>query len=433
MIRLALIGLVVLLAGCGSETAKWQHARALNLYEKGDVSGALELLEAAYEQSPENESIQLDLARLYAEDGQCELGIGLCKNYLENHPDDVRGLDVRSTCRMCLGHFEAALEDYKKSISGYVSRSTGELNDLAYCRGLAEVELDLAARDIQKAIVELELRQGWGAGAQLSRFLSLQTRTVIAAGLISRHIDRHDEAIKFLDEKIELYDQQLDTRLRMLKNRITIEARKGSPFSQRVEDVLLNDRSRVEILKTSIAAMSTVRALIYEDLNRSDQSDSDRHRVKSLGFDFQSLVNDLPSDFNCTAALDLAATYLDTRGFVLGRLSWKGDKRVDQHASVTLGESSEILTESSYLESLQDLDLAVLAAQFQRLAMDTDLVNKPDLPPAAIEKRKKSVEKTTAVLLHHRREVHLRGGNKCEADKDSVAIEKLGFKDSSLY
>lgn len=425
------------LSGCGNETAKWRHAQARNLYAEGDLSGAIELMELAFKQSPDNVDIQLDLAMFYAEDGKCELGTGICRKYLEKYENDIRGLDTCSRCKMCSGKFKAALRYYKKSISGHVSRSTGELNNLAYYRGLAGVELDQAAQDIQKAIQEIELRRGWGVGPKLSRVLSLQVRTLIAAGLISRHIEGREEALGFLDPKIERYNSRLQLRELFLRDRITLEARAEGPFSKSVEDELLDIRAEIELLKTSIAAMAATRALICEDLKMTEQADSDRMLVQSLGFDFQRLVDDLPADFNCLDSLDLAATYLDTRGFILGRLEWEGDQpdgnSIEPASQSALNEYSSSKFKSSYEESLEDLDLAVLAASFNQSAMNSPLFNTPDLSPEIVKKFKAQNVKTAAVLLHHRSEVHLRAGHKDKAAKDLEQIEALGFKDSTLY
>ena len=72
-------------------------------------------------------------------------------------------------------------------------------------------------------------------------------------------------------------------------------------------------------VKDCLGAMLAVRALIYEDLAKHEHADADRRHLKQLGFDFNKLTADLPSDQNCLDTLMIGIQYLDTRGFVFGR------------------------------------------------------------------------------------------------------------------
>jgi len=47
-----LLSATLFLCGCGAESAKWDVAEAQNLYEAGDLSGAIELLDAAHQKMP---------------------------------------------------------------------------------------------------------------------------------------------------------------------------------------------------------------------------------------------------------------------------------------------------------------------------------------------------------------------------------------------
>jgi len=423
-----LLPVLAFTSGCGSESAKWKQARAKNLYLSGGLRSAIAELEAAHELSPEDESIMLLLAQLYAENGQCELGIGLCNEYLKQHPDDIKGYDTRSTCWRFLGRFDRALADYKKSLGNNVSRSPGELNNLAYFRGLANKEIDRAVEDIQKAITKVETGQWQTWGSPL--ILPLQVRTLISAGLISRHIDRHQEAIDHLSRKIAQYDESLKRRRENLKEAITLESQFEFPFGKSTENALLNSRGNIEVQKVSLAAMLTTRALIHEDLGNHEQADRDRLRIRDLELEFSEMVKKLPSDFACLGSLEIASTYLDTRGFVLGRQSWSESS---SKSAKLVGVLNSDLLFSSYQEALSDLDLAVLSSQFSQQALESSLYNTPEFSGEQIQRRKKYAARTTAVLLHHRKEVHLRGGNEEAAAKDQDRINSLGFKDSSLF
>ena len=106
---LTLVGVV----GCETEKARWTFARALNLSESGQIEEAIELMQVAMEQSPDDAEIKMSLAKLLAENGQGELGIGLCEVRLEDHPGDVSARRVRSTCLQYLGRFDESLAAYK--------------------------------------------------------------------------------------------------------------------------------------------------------------------------------------------------------------------------------------------------------------------------------------------------------------------------------
>ena len=50
-----------------------------------------------------------------------------------------------------------------------------------------------------------------------------------------------------------------------------------------------------------------------------------------------------------------------------------------------------------------------------------------------VEQWKKDNKRKRAVLLHHRREIHLRGGNQAAAALDQESIDELGIKESHLF
>ena len=476
--RMAIVWLafgLLIIGGCKQESAKWNYARAMNLAEAGQLEEAIELMELALEQSPADRQIKLSLAQMLAENGQGELGIGHCDEYLESNPDDKEAHQIRSTCLQYLGRFDLSLCDYKHCLSGHVSRTPVQLNALAYYRGLANTELSKAARDIQKAI-EMEEGKNWGC-----RYLvPMQVRTAVAAGLISRHIDRHDQALCRLNSKIEQYERKLSNQDSLIKSLIVRKLQNQSasgemtdsdiqpaqsqpvatepatfahdmrmefPFGERTENVLLNARSIKQVQKNCLGVMLATRALIHEDRKCYRSADHDRRRIQELAFDFAELAKELPDDQACLFAFRNACMYLDTRGFVSGRREWSGEqpdsnrfalffdtgigmsKKSKSHKNVDIS-----IAPSNYQEALEDLDFAVLAAEFMELALNSSLYNSPELSARRIEKRKKMATRMTAVLLYHRMEVHLRGGNTEAANQDQRSIERLGFQpDASLF
>ena len=412
---LTLVGVV----GCETEKARWTFARALNLSESGQIEEAIELMQVAMEQSPDDAEIKMSLAKLLAENGQGELGIGLCEVRLEDHPGDVSARRVRSTCLQYLGRFDESLAAYKHCLSGHVSRSPVEWNNLAYFRALAGKELDMAASDIQAAIKKVE-SQPWGS----IYLVPLEVRTVIAAGLIARRIDQHQAVLTILSNEVGRYERRIAIQNSGVRALVTARSKQEFPLQKKAEDEILNVRAVRERQKNSLALMLATRALMLEDLGKTDRADSDRWEVEYLGFEFNKLTKQLPNDKACLFALQSGSLYLDTRGFVSGRLDWLGEPGPSDESGPVKTQTSR----SSYAVALRDLDFAVLAAQIRQSALESSIYNTPELSAREIRYLKKEANRMTAVLLYHRMEVHLRARKQDAADAEQLRIEKLGFQ-----
>ncbi len=443
--------------GCGKQTAKWNFARAMNLAEAGQLEEAIALMEIALQQAPGDRQITLSLANLLAENGQGELGIGHCDEFLESNPNDKLAHQIRSTCLQYLGRFDQSLCDYKRCLSGHVSRTPIERNNLAYYRALARKELSRAAQDIQLAI-ESEEGEYWGC----SYAVPLQVRTAVAAGLIARHLERHVGVLKPLNSKIDQYEHRLARQDSMIKSLIVREMQEQAlvdrtlenefikprgakpisegalfqldlhtdfPFREKFEKALLYARGIKQVQTNCLGVMLATRALIHEDLDCHRSADMDRRRIQELGFDFAELAQELPDDTASLATLRKASLYLDTRGFISGRREWNNEPATAIEGNSQARQAfTPGVAPSSYRESLEDLDFAVLAAQYMELALNSSLYNSPELTAQQVEQKKKMATRMTAVLLYHRMEVHLRAGNKSAADDDQHNIERLGFQ-----
>ena len=410
------------LAGCESERAKWNLARATHLIEQGKMQEAVELMHTALEQSPDQSRIKLSIARILAENGRGEMGVCLCDQYLQDFPNDLVAVGQRATCRQYIGQFEEALADYKKSISDHVGRSIEELNTLAYLRALANTELTKAANDIQKAIEKHEANTG-----SRELFLTLQIQTVVCAGFVSRHTDQREEVINLLDQKIEQFNELIFLQESRIFGRITDEIQSDFPLSAGKEERTRHGRSVKKTISDCLAAMLGIRALIYEDLGKPELADADRRKIIELGFEFERLMAALPSDQASPQLMQMGLMYLDTRGFVFGRQPWK--------TNTTSAEPSLIgNSTSTYYKSIEYLNVAVLAAQINQKALETEFYNTVEIPAHQIEARKRMANRLTAVLLKHRMEVHERGERKELAKQDEQQIESLGLKpDSNLF
>lgn len=403
---------MALLVGCGSERAKWNLAKAMNLRAEGELEEAISLVQVAMEQSPGDGKIRFHLAKLLSENGQGEFGVDLCNCHLSRFPDDPQAHATRRLCLQYLGRFDETLADYKRGISGHVSKTSMELNNLAYFRALANEDIEKAAKEIQKAIdLEEESFQGirWG--------VPLRIRTVICAAMISRHIDRRQEVLVQLDKYAAVFETSLN---RLERQALSL----GDDDSE--------NRNRREFVQKNMALLLAARALVNEDLGKQICVDADRRRMVEIGFPFEEMVDELPNDMACLATLETSCFFLDTRGFVAGRLDWSSPLSVfDLMYGKQISYAKKM---GDYRSALNDLDLAVLAAEFQQQALNTSLFNLYELSPRLIAREKQNAQRMTAVLLFHRMEVHRRGGNEVAARKDENRMESLGFpSDSKLF
>lgn len=415
-----LLMILVFCAGCETERAKWNLARATVLMEQGATEEAVELMHTALEQSPDDSPIKLDIARILAENGRGEMGVCLCEQHLKNFPNDLSAYEVRSNCFQYIGQFDKGLADYKKSLSDHIGRDNNELNALAYFRALADTELTKAARDIEE-VIEYQARF-WNHRL----LLTLQVRTTVCAGLIARHTGQYEEVLLVLNDKIEQFDALNTLQQSIMRDRITSEIQIEFPLSADRELVFKRARNRQKQLSDCLGAMLATRALIYEDQEKFNNADADRRHLNQLGLEFDEIAPDLPSDPVCLETLGFGAMYLDTRGFVYGRQPW--DSREQRFGPMEIVNSNAT---SSYVASIEDLNVAVLAAQVRLKAIEFPLYNSIQHPAQAIESIKQRSKRMTAVLLRHRMEVHQRAGKQDLADLDKQRIEALGEEPDS--
>jgi len=79
---------------------------------------------------------------------------------------------------------------------------------------------------------------------------------------------------------------------------------------------------------------------------------------------------------------------------------------------------------------LQDLDLAIAAAEVRLLALNSDAVNRIEYSVDSIRIKKVSGVKLVAILREHRRQAHMKAGQIEAAQRDQERIEELGVGDN---
>lgn len=445
-IAMLLIGIVVVTSiGCG-ESAQWKYAQAINDYDSGDLDSAIENMKQAIA-STDDRSMKLVLATIYYENGQGDLGLAICDELLESQPGSADTLYTRAICLQHLGRFKESLRDYQESLSGIGALGTDELNNLAYFRGLAGVDLTEAAYQIQKAIDTKE-KEEWGSQF---RAVSLRVRAAVAIGLISRHLDQQELAVGVLDKMIERIEPEWQNQLSLINQLVAANMALSFPLDQdKQESITNNFRGLFERSSQSLGLLLVARCLVNEDLKNFDQVDCDRRLIAEMGLDFEELINALPSDDDClfdrpsnfsesifspgkpiASPINLAAVYLDTRGFVMARQPWHSDDVVQWRRFLKMDSGNLLCT---YEEALIDLDLAVAAGELKHAAAFSPLANRNSVPIKSVRHSRKTSGHDLAVLRYHRMQAHMKAGNTKAAEIDRDRVESLGFKaDDSLH
>ncbi len=427
LLLFALLGCV----GCQSETAKWEFARGLNLADAGEVDSGLALMKQAVADAPGSLQMNLELARVLAEQGDRE-SVRLCDELLNGQQDSGRKLTLnqrklvlnyKAQCQQELGDFEQALVTHKLSIADSLARGSTELNNLAYFRALANRELMMATKDIEKAISG----QAERGGPDL--YLPLTVKAAMSIGLISRLVDRQEQALETLSNMIDEIESDYANVREFVSLTLYWQIQDQFPLDASGEKKTREARNQQDIIRGILAALYTVRALLYQDLGREAECNSDRLRMRDLGFEETELAKSLPNKYRCLDSLQSAMAYLDTRGYLLSLLPWD-ETGFDQ----SLSEEDPRFRIGSYQKALADLNLALASTRMMKAALDGGVYNLQEYTPAMVAAMKSSVARTEAVILFHRMKTHRRQRRDAAAQADADEIRQLGFDpDSNLF
>jgi len=409
-------------AGCQRENAQWTFAAGMNAREDGDPETAIDLLQEALRLSPGSDNIKIQLASLLAESGQGEPGLSLCDEVLAIYPKHDEARKAKITCLKYLGRFDEALVEHQLRDSRKIDKSENVLNGLAYHRALANRELDKALRQIDEAIEKVE-----GSA-------SITLQTALAVAMISRHVDQQDAAMLVVNNhiaKVAEYWGARNSRIgRLLADKEFSRSTGNEQLTKKIEDQIKETGASLDDLGRGLSRLLAARALLAEDLGDIELADHDRRWVRELGFDFDDSLAALPQDRDCLNVLDVAAAFLDTRGFILTLLPWRtlaSGSSSDFDAEGRLNDKTNIIR-SDYWSATENLDLAIAAAEVRHAALTNDnLFNHVIEPLERVKKRVRESPHTLAVLLYHRFLAHKKAGKFDLAAADKKRIEELGF------
>jgi tetratricopeptide (TPR) repeat protein len=261
-ILVAIVAAIAVEAGLGAKFREtWVNHllnRAVSQYSEGDVTGAIEDLDEAFQWLPEDVSNKVR-SRLMRFRAQCHLELKQFEPALE---DASRAVDldpkasdpymVRAIVYQRMNDYPKALEDMDRAVEFREDNDSRPLNTRAYFRALAKVELAAAFADIQRAI------DLWGG----DNSAYLDTR-----GYLQLLLGNTDAAMSDMQRAVHLAEEELAYLDRFAKS---IPAKQ---YERRKREA-----------NESLSVLYHHRGEVYEKLGKRSEAEADLRRATELGY-----------------------------------------------------------------------------------------------------------------------------------------------------
>lgn len=401
----AVVALPVGFYGCQSEMARWDFARARNLYDAGKADEAIETGKKAIAKSPKDLRLKLELSRWMLRNGKANEALPLIEEAVENSEPPTEAMILKSDCLVHLGKREEALVNFKRiaeQLSQTELQSPGRLNGLAYFRSLAETELDRALIDVQNAIDDLS--DVWVF--EIDDVIPFEDQVYVATAMVSRRVDKQADVLPVISRRISrilsfLNLAQKETSAEVYEQ-LGAADREELAFSAQTEKQLKQRAAELSIVRRTLGMLLSVRALLYQDMNEEQNCIRDRQQADELGLDSAQLLESVLADWQCLSVVSAGASFIDTRGFVYS-------------------------ARKQYAEAEQDFEIATLAAQILNAAHESEIFNSA-MVDIRQDFNKNESDRLEAVVLNHRSVVLDALGKTAGAEKARARIRELGFE-----
>jgi tetratricopeptide (TPR) repeat protein len=256
---LVLVGVVLLIGMIFKEPgrkfmAAWYQKQAEQNYRADDLASALDCADMALRWTPNSADLYEQRAHYRQESGDLA---GSLEDYNKLLLLDSKRADAyvgRSIVLQRMGAHRRAIDDVTKAISLRSNYDHRLLNQRAYTRAIANLELDEALEDIQQAIRL--------AGGEMAEYIDTR-------GYIYYLLDRQEEALADLDRAVALIVE----RRQYVQE--AVAARRGA--SRRAARWL-------RLLAEHEAVMTYHRGLVHEKLGNVELAQADKSRGEELGY-----------------------------------------------------------------------------------------------------------------------------------------------------
>ena len=313
----SLLLLPLVMYGCGPEWARWDAAQAVIAYDRGDMDQAIFQLTTAVQRSPRDPSLKISLAKKLIESGRGDEAEVLCDEILARFPDNDPALITKANSQQAQGNFRLALDTFNlraRQRNWTISRRPDKLNERAYFRALAGVQLDDAKQDIDVACAIVS-QSSFGS---LPWTLRLFQRSLAASGIVAMEIGMTQQAVPHLSDAIDILRRVLhESNIEL--NREIIELTVGEyPPNHEKANSQNEFRDLIRNSEQTLATLLTVRALAYQQLGSDDLCDQDRAEVRDLALDCDEIAAAFPENSECIGTIQVSSAFLDTRGYIIG-------------------------------------------------------------------------------------------------------------------
>jgi tetratricopeptide (TPR) repeat protein len=243
------------------EVARWRIASAEEKRLNGDITGAIQDLDKALQEDPNNVQLLRTRSQWRLDNKEYSAALADIEQLGKLRPEDETLAFQHINILQAMGRHADAVTMAKQWLKMGTFQKTQvravKLNMLAYCRALANTEIDEGLTDIDEAIRIM---------GEKHEFIDTRGFLYYRDGDLERALNDLNRAVDMGEEE---YTQWLE---------LTNKGRLGSS-DRRELDLQARERAR------PVAVIRYHRALIHEGLGHKEQATNDYKRVRELGFE----------------------------------------------------------------------------------------------------------------------------------------------------